>query len=225
MGKVHMFILVMIVSLFSNNTWATDVPLCELEAYHLKFKLHSSMMEGTITDQYKDHCNKHSETKKITISVAGMTQYQNTRTVTIKDKIYNTDLDTGRTTVMANPMYESLVKSSKEKGVKDMHKSMLSTLGFQPTGKVRKIAGETCRDYTNQQMMGATNCVTDDGITLRTEAAGMVQEAIEFHRNDPGDEAAYTIPKNAVQPSVKTRPGMEQFKDIMNKMKIPGQDY
>ena len=119
-------------------------------------------------------------------------------------------------------MYESRVKSAKEKDAKDLNKSMLSVLGFQPTDNVRKIAGETCRDYTSQQMMGATNCVTDDGITLRTESAGMVQEAIEFQRNDPGDEAAYKIPKNAVQPTVKTQPGMEQFKEIRKKMKMPG---
>ena len=47
-----------------------------------------------------------------------MTQVQNTRSVTIKDKIYNTDLDTGRTTVVRNPMYESMVKSVKRKGAK-----------------------------------------------------------------------------------------------------------
>jgi len=224
MGKVSIYILVMIVSIFTNNTWAADVHLHPLKSHWVKYKLHSSMMKGEITAQCKNWCNERSETKKIKISMGGMTQYQNTRTVTIKDKIYNTDLDTGRTTVITDPMYESLVKSVKEKDAKDLNKSMLSGLGFQPTDNVRKIAGETCRDYTSQQMMGATNCVTDDGITLRTEAADMVQEAIEFQRNDPGDETAYKIPKNAVQPTVKTKPGMEQFKEIMKKMKTPGKN-
>ena len=154
--------------------------------------------------------------------MGSMAQHQNTRVLTIKDKIYTTDLDTGRTTVAANPMYASVVKTVKEKGVKDLNKSLLSAWGFKPTDTVRKIAGETCRDYISEQMMGVKNCFTDDGIALRTEGPGMIQEAIEVKRNDPGDVAAYKIPKGPVQPAGQTQPGMQQLEEIMNKMKMPG---
>ncbi len=217
-------VLIFTVSIFTSNIWASDVQLHVLEAYWVKYQQNSSIMTGEIIEQCKDWCNMRSETKKIKISVAGMTQSQNSRTVTIKDKIYNTDLDTGRTTVISNPMYELVVKTVKEKGVKNLSETMLSSLGFQPTDNVRKIAGETCRDYTSEQMMGATNCFTDDGIALRVEADGMVKEAIEFKRDDPGDEAAYKIPKNPVQPTVNNQPGMEKYKEIMKKMKMPGRD-
>jgi hypothetical protein len=224
MGKKSIFILVMIVSLFTNYTWAADLQLHVLEAYWVKYKLNSTMMKGEIIEQCRSWCNERSEIKKIKISMGAMTQYQNTRTVTIKDKIYNTDLDTGRTTVVTNPMYESVVRSVKEKGIKDSYKSILSSLGFQPTDNIRKIAGETCRDYISKQMMGVTNCYTDDGVALRIESPGTVQVAVEFRRNDPGDKDAYKIPKNAVQPTIKTQPGMEQFEEIMKKMKIPNKD-
>ena len=152
-----------------------------------------------------------------------MTQVQNSRSVTIKDKIYNIDLDTGRTTVVRNPMYESMVKSAKRKGVKDLNESMLSAWGFRPTDKVRTIAGEKCRDYISEQMMGVTNCFTDDGLALRTEAPGLVQVAVEFKRNDPGDETAFEIPKNPVQLETEAQPGMNQLEEIMKKMQMPSQ--
>ncbi len=222
MGKPRIIMLVMIASVFTTYAWAGDLRLHVLEAFWVKYQQDGPMMKGEILSQCRNWCNERAETRKIKISMGAMTQHQNTRSVTIKDKIYNTDLDTGRTTVANNPMYESFVKTVEEKGAQDLHESILSAWGFKPTDTVRKIAGETCRDYTSEQMMGVTNCFTDDGIALRTEAPGMVQVAIELQRNDPGDEAAYRIPENPVQAEAQTPPGMKQFEEIMKKMKMPG---
>ncbi len=221
MVKMRIFILVMTASVLTTYAWAGDLRLHVLEAFWVLYQQEGPMMKGEILSQCRNWCNERAETRKIKISMGAMTQHQNTRSVTIKDKIYNTDLDTGRSTVVNNPMYESIAKTVKEKGVKDLHESMLSAWGFKPTDTVRKIAGETCRDYTSEQMMGVTNCFTDDGIALRTEAPGMVQVAIELQRNDPGDEAAYRIPENPVQPEDQSQPGMKQLEEIMKKMKMP----
>ncbi len=223
MDKRRILFLAIIVSLFAVNAWADDVRLHPLREFWIKYKQDGMMMKGEIISQCRNWCNEAAETKKIKISTGGMTQVQNSRSVTIKDKIYNTDLDTGRTTVVRNPMYESIVKSVKRKGVKDLNESMLSAWGFRPTDNVRTIAGEKCRDYKSDQMMGVTNCYTDDGLALRTEAPGMVQVAIEFKRNDPGDETAYEIPNNPVQLESEAQPGMNQLEEIMKKMQMPNQ--
>ncbi|MDX1708640.1 MAG: hypothetical protein R3274_08575 [Desulfobacterales bacterium] len=223
MDKRSILIVVIFVGLFAHFAWADDVRLHVLRDFWIKYKQDGMMMKGEIISQCRNWCNEAAETRKIKISAGGMTQYQNTRSVTIKDKIYNTDLDTGRTTVVSNPMYESIVESVKRKGTKDLNASILSAWGFRPTDNVRKIAGETCRDYISDQMTGVTNCFTDDGMALRTEAPGMVQVAVEFRRNDPGDETAYEVPKNPVQPEIEAQPGMNQLEEILKKMQMPSQ--
>ncbi len=224
MDKLRILILVITISIFAIHAWADEVRLHVLKDFWIKYKEDGMIMKGEIISQCRNWCNEAAETRKIKISVGGMTQYQNTRSVTIKDKIYNTDLDTGRTTVVNNPMYESIVKSVKRKGAKDLNESILSAWGFRPTDNIRTIAGETCRDYTSEQMMGVTNCFTDDGMALRTEAPGTVRVAVEVQRNDPGDETAYEIPENPEQLEIETQPGMKQLEEIMKEMKMPSQD-
>ena len=221
MGKVRILILVMIVCGLATYASAGELRLHELKAFWVKYLQKGTMMKGEVISQCRNWCNEQVETRKIKISMGAMTQNQNTRVLTIKDKIYTTDLDTGRATVAANPMYESVAKTVKEKGVKDLNKSLLSAWGFKPTDTVRTIAGETCRDYVSEQMMGVKNCFTDDGIALRTEGPGMVQEAVEIKRNDPGDIAAYQIPKNPVQPAAQGQPGMQQLEEFMKQIQKP----
>ncbi len=210
----------------SSVSLAADTRLHPLEAYWIKYSQEGMMQSGEIVQQCRNWCNEMAETTKTTMSMGGFSQSTNQKSITIRDTIYNVDLDKGTVTKTANPMYDSLVQSLQNSGNDQtaMMQAWLKALGYQSTGNTRTVAGETCTDYTSAQLMGSTTCLTDDGLALYTEVAvagmqPMVRKAVEVRRNDPGKAEDYGIPKGSTPAAVKQPAGMPDMKQIQEMLK------
>jgi hypothetical protein len=175
---------------------AADVRMHPLEAYWVKYN-YQGMMEGEVIEQCRNWCNERVETRHLKLSLGGLNQLQDERIIAVGEDIYNVDERQGTVTKTKNPMWSGIVEQVEAGGAESTFDAWMNAMGFHPTGSTRTIAGEACDDYVSQQMMNANSCITKDGLTLRSEVAGAIQSAVEVHRGDPGDLAAYEIPAEA----------------------------
>ena len=206
----------------SSISSAEDVRLHPLETFSVKYS-HEGMMSGESKQQCRNWCNEMVNTINQTMSMMGITQNTNQKTITIRDKIYNIDLDKGTVTEATNPMYDTMVQASQNNGADPMAfaQQWMDALGYQATGNSRTILGESCQDYTSPQLMGSTVCMTEDGLTLRMamdmgQRMSSVQTAIEIKRNDPGEDVDYEIPAGA-QPAAPA-PDLQQIQDMLENL-------
>jgi hypothetical protein len=165
--------LALFLAASSSASLAADTRLHPLEAYWIKYSQERMMKSGEIVQQCRKWCNEMAEATKLTMSMGGFSQSPNKKAITIRDTIYNIDLDKGTVTETPNPMNDSLVQSLKTNGNDPaaIMQAWLQVLGYQSTGNTRTVAREKCTDYTNSQLMGSTTCLTDDGLALHTEVA------------------------------------------------------
>jgi hypothetical protein len=197
---------------------AEDVRLHPLEAYWVRYTL-EGMMQGEVLEQCRYYCNERAESRQTTMNVAGMNQTQNQRTLTVRDLVYNINEDTGTVTKTSNPMYQTLVDQVKANGTEATYKTWLSSFGYELTGNEQEIAGETCKEYASEQMMGATTCLTDDGLMLRTEVAGSIQTAVEVHRGAPRDLSAFEIPEGSIVSHEEMPASIEDLQKMLQELK------
>ncbi len=203
-------------------SFAEEVRLHPLESFSVKYA-HEGMMSGESTQQCRNWCNEMVTTVNQTMSMMGITQNTNQKTINKGEKIFNIDLDKGTVTEAANPMYETMVQAGKNNGDDPMAfaQQWMDALGYQATGNNRTILGENCQDYTSPELMNSTVCMTEDGLTLRMAmdmGSGMssVQTAVEVKRDDPGEDADYVVPAGA-QPAAST-PDLQQIQEMLENL-------
>lgn len=216
--SVTKLVLASMAGFFALPVVAEDVRLHALEAYWVRYTL-EGMMQGEVLEQCRNYCNERAETRKTSMSIGGMNQAQNQRTLTVRDEVYTVNEDTGTVTKTSNPMYQTLVDQVKANGTEATYKTWMKSFGYEVTGNQREIAGETCEDYSSAQMMGATTCLTDDGLMLRTEVAGSIQTAAEVHRGAPQDLAAFEIPDGSVISHEEMPASIEDLQKMLQELK------
>ena len=175
----------------------SELRLHPVEHYRIQYE-QTGMMTGTVERGCRSWCAEQVEITDTTMSMMGITQKTRTRAVTVRDKIYNINLENGKATVTTNRMYDMIVQQIENSGndPKQVGEAWLNAMGFSSTGNERTIAGETCIDYSGMGGV-ATSCMTEDGLMLRTEAMGMVQTATAVDRSGGGSSADYEIPADA----------------------------
>lgn len=213
----------------ANHCLAEDAHLHPLEAFSIKYS-HHGMMSGESTQQCRNWCNEMVTSENLVTSMMGITQNTNQKTIIVKDKIYNQNLDTGTVTVTENPMYQAMVSAWEEDpDPMAFAQRWLDTLGYKATGSTQSILGESCKDYTSQQLLGSTVCITGDGIMLHLEMSmtgqNMEQTAVEVKRDDPGNEEGYNIPQEAqsVTPASVPNMDMQQVQEMLKNLQVPTQ--
>ncbi len=145
----------------------------------------NGMMSGT---EYK--CRNGArmfEVRETTINIGSMKQRQKQRTVRYDGMIYNVDLLTGRATKMKDPVPDAMSADMDPK-------AFAASIGFQPTGERRVVAGLKCQVYRGS---GREMCMADNGLAPYMNIGGMVMTATEVELGATGSEKSYAIPKNA----------------------------
>ena len=122
-----------------------DLHLHPVEQYRISYE-QTGMMEGTIERGCRNWCNEQVEINDTSLSMMGITQKTHTRALTIRDKIYSVNLETGKTTVTQNPMYGIISQQLQDSGndPQQVAQTWLDAMGLENTGNTRTIAGETC---------------------------------------------------------------------------------
>lgn len=127
------------------------------------------------------------EERETTMSFGSMKQQQKLRSVRYDGMIYTVDLMTGRATKMKDPVPDVMNSDTDPK-------AFAASIGFQPTGENRTVAGLKCEVYRgpNREM-----CMADNGLAPFMNIGGMVMTATEVKLGATGPKKSYEIPKNA----------------------------
>lgn len=127
------------------------------------------------------------EERETTMSIGSMKQQQKLRSVRHDGMIYTVDLMTGRATKMKDPVPDVMNPDMDPK-------AFAASIGFQPTGERRTIAGLKCEVYRgpNREM-----CMADNGLAPFMNIGGMVMTATEVKLGATGPQKSYEIPINA----------------------------
>lgn len=166
---------------------AADQQFHPLEQYCVWYEHTGTMMTGESQMCMRKHGQESFTISQTGISMMGITQNQNTHTITIGDKIYNINLDTMTGTETTNPMYEGLSNADPE----DLTAKIMAGLGLTDTGQDKDIAGVTCNILSSAQMGSA--CFTDDMIMLEQDIMGNTQTATQVDLDSGGDDANYNL--------------------------------
>ena len=164
------------------------------QAACVTYEMTGQMQSGTTTRCHRDWAYEQYEIQNVSIGFAGMSQTQNSHTITIGDTIYNIDVAAGTGTQTTNPMYDGMVAALQNSSSEDMTAAFFAQMGMSATGQTKTIAGESCAVYSSQ-MMG-TVCMTDGGLMLEQSMMGMGQIATSISIGDGGDDANYTLYQN-----------------------------
>lgn len=145
----------------------------------------NGMMSGK---EYK--CRNGSrmfEERETTMNIGTMKQQQKQRSVRHGGMIYTVDLMTGRATKMKDPVPDIMNSDTDPK-------AFAASIGFQPTGEKKVIAGLKCEIYRGP---GKEMCMADNGLAPFMNIGGMVMTATEIKLGATGPKKSYAIPKNA----------------------------
>lgn len=169
---------------------------------------------GSITEHVRDWGRTRVEIRDTTLSMMGVSQSNRQRVIYDGDQIITVDLDTGATTVAANPMYANLVAAMDGADGVETGFAMLSAMGGSPTGETAAYAEQSCDVWSVPQMM-STVCVTAEGLTLAVDSTvgpmSSQREAVEVRLGDGGPDEAFAYDAGAAT----TMPSIE---DIMSRM-------
>ncbi len=162
-----------------------------LEQYCVEYEHTGAMQSGTSKECIRKWGLEQTQWDNTKISMGAFSQESNQRVITKGKTVISFDPATLQGTKMDNPFYDSIAEAAQKEGAQDFAQSMIQAMGFQPTDQTKEIAGETCNVYSGQ--MGAM-CMTEDGLTLETNIAGMTKKATKIDRSTGGSDADYVIP-------------------------------
>lgn len=163
-----------------------------VEAYCIDYEHSGPMMSGTSKECLRKWGMEQTTWENTSISMGAFSQKQNQRTISSGKTIVSFDPKTMQGTKTDNPYFEAMAGAAAETGPKEFADKMVSQLGFTANGETKNVAEETCNVYTGQ--MGSM-CMTEDGLTLETNIAGMVKRATKVNRDSGGTDADYVIPE------------------------------
>ena len=163
-----------------------------LEKYCVEYEHTGAMQSGTSKECIRKWGMEQTQWDNTKISMGAFSQESNQRVITKGKTVISFDPATLQGTKMDNPFYESIAEAAQKEGAKDFAQSMIQAMGFQPTEESKEVAGETCKVFSGQ--MGAM-CMTEDGLTLETNIAGMVKRATKIDRSTGGSDSDYVIPE------------------------------
>lgn len=124
----------------------------------------SGMQSGTETAEWNRWGLYENKTTQAVTKIMGITQKQNSRTVTTPDWIVNIDLDKNAGIRMANPI-KQMAENMNEDDAAKMGEKMLEQMGGKKSGTM-EILGRTCDVY---EVMMVKTCVWK-GIELYSES-------------------------------------------------------
>ncbi len=163
-----------------------------VEEYCIEYEHSGAMQSGTSKECIREWGMEQTRWENTTISMGAFSQTQNQRSITQGKTIVTFDAQTNQGTKMDNPYYDSFAQAA-ESDPKQFADQMIAAMGFSPNGETKEIAGETCNVLASG--MG-TMCMTEDGLTLETDIAGMVKKATKIDRSNGGADADYVVPEN-----------------------------
>ena len=163
-----------------------------VEKYCIEYEHTGAMQTGTSKECLRNWGLEQARWENTTMKVAGFSQTQTQRSIVKGKSVVNFDPQTLKGTKMDNPYYDAMAEAAQKKGPKEFADQMISAMGFSPTDQTKEIAGETCNMYSGQ--MGAM-CMTEDGLTLETNIAGMVKTATKVDRSSGGADSDYVVPE------------------------------
>ena len=194
---------------------ADDTPMLHpLEQYCVEFEM-AGLMAGDWTECSRDYGYERYELQNTVISFGGISQTDSKRVVYIGPNIY-TIPENGPATVVTNTMFDQTAAMLEDGDPMEQSSSLLSSLGFTPTGATMEIVGLTCNVATGQ--MG-TMCMTDDGLTLYFETMGQTRTAVSVDLESGGDDANYAIPDD-----VQQAPSMDDLQNLFQGLGGPPQN-
>jgi hypothetical protein len=169
----------------------------------------SGMQNGKKALYWDDWGLKEATYLDVTTTVMGVTQRQQTRTITLPEAIYTVDMMTGMATKSPNPG-ENLIRNMTDYEAEQMSRQMMQAMGGQLIGN-DVVAGESCEQW-QMTLTNSTICVWK-GITLMVSSSVMgmkVQEkAVLINANSPVDNDHFKLPEDVtvtVAPSLPETP-------------------
>ena len=206
--------LLLIILTFSTIAHAESPILHPVEAACITYEMTGQMMNGTTTRCHREHAYEQYEIQNMTVGIAGLTQSQNTHTITIGDTIYAIDLDNNTGTQTTNPMYQSLVSSMQGQDPEEMSNAFISAMGYTPTGETKTIVNYDCLVYNSAQL--GTVCLTTNGLMLEQSVMGNTTTAVSISVGDGGEDANYTLYQNVTISEGPDLSNMPSLQDLMN---------
>jgi len=181
----------------------------DLKFFPIKIFTVVGEIRGMNKGQYTEHVNHHGgirvEINKSKMSMMGMNMDTNEKVITEGPWVTRVDLDRKTASRIRNPMYDSIKKNVQQKGGLETAKAYIRGMGGRETNRTGKYANEKCR-YWEIPNLGATWCVTHDGITVWADVnmGGMkiTRVATRVKRGDPGPSSAYKV-----DPGIKVSEG------------------
>jgi NADH:ubiquinone oxidoreductase subunit D len=173
--------------------YADKTPILHpVEEVCVEYKHSGQIMNGKSTRCHRKNAYEQYEIQDFKMGIGGFSQSQKQHTITIGDTIYSINLVTNLGTKTKNPMYESLSTALKKSSPEKMAESFNKAMGFQPTGKSKKILELTCEVYSSPQMGNV--CTTKDGLMLEQQFMGNNVRAVKVSF-DEGEEENYELYK------------------------------
>lgn len=152
----------------------------------------SGSVTGTETEHSDAYGHRRSIITRTEMRIAGQVVKTNTRAYTIGDTTVTIDYDKGTATRARNPMYARIAERMRAQRVEDFSVNLIRSMGYQPTGAGKTIAGERCTVWKGPT---GDTCFTSDVLTLEvSQAMGPTRAtrvATSIRRNDPGPASAY----------------------------------
>lgn len=176
--------------LVSGAAFADTPKLHPLEKLCVTYELSGEMMEGQHEQCHRQWAYESYRLERTKIKVPGFNHTQSRTVVTIGPDIYSIDREAGTGTKMQNPVYDEMVKASRD-NPEGLVSTYAEAMNMQATGETEEILGRYCKVYANPEMGEA--CMTDDGILLRMRMPQMAMTAVKVAEN-AGDSAIYDLP-------------------------------
>jgi hypothetical protein len=188
---------------------AEEIHFYPIESFSLDLTLEGAT-SGTKSRHVMDFGQTYVEIEQTTLSMMGITQSTNKRTIVQGAEVTTIDESARTITKLTNPMYENIANNVRGRDGVEIGRAFMTAMGHMPTGENRTYAGESCEMWTNAQF-GQTLCATPDGIVLfiTTSFMGttMTETATSLRRGDPGPAEAYAVPDYPVQ----TMPNLQEL--------------
>lgn len=180
---------------------AAETRFSGVENYSIDYGLTGSR-SGTKTIHSRDWGRVRVEIDKTSLSVMGIVQKSDKRTIIEGAEVTTIDEQTKTVSRMTNPMYDRIAASLEGKDPEEVGREFMRAMGHKPAGRTGSYAGEECEFWTNAQLAQEL-CVTSDGLVLYTATnmmgISMTETATSVRRGDPGPGEAYEVPDYPVR--------------------------
>ncbi|MEM8836776.1 MAG: hypothetical protein AAGE89_01690 [Pseudomonadota bacterium] len=164
-----------------------------IEKMCVEYEMKGQMMNGTIARCHRKHAFEWFEIRDLKTGFGGFTQRQYEHSIAIGDTMYAINPEAGTGTITKNPMYKPFQEALQRSGNRPeaIGQVFFDTMGFQPSGKTKTIAGYQCQEMVSQS--AGSMCFTDDFVMLEQSILGNSQVAVKVTMGADGGSENYDL--------------------------------